>query len=140
MVQFAPERVKFIGSVAEWVARCWVICGCGSLLRSNARICLASVRLVLPVPGVRDRGGTLSGLFDSSPLILSSIEEERKRMRPREGAVFCLSLYASALESPTQYRRYIHTNAERQRSIYHRRDISFVTVEKRRNLARITGV
>jgi hypothetical protein len=31
-------------------------------------------------------------------LILSSIEEERKRMRQREGEVFCLSLYASALK------------------------------------------
>jgi hypothetical protein len=36
--------------------------------------------------------------IDSSPLILSSIDEERKRMRQRECAVFCLSLYASALK------------------------------------------
>jgi hypothetical protein len=36
--------------------------------------------------------------IDSSPLILSSIEEERKRMRRRECEVFYLSLYASALK------------------------------------------
>jgi hypothetical protein len=43
-----------------------------------------------------DRFASASGI-DSSPLILSSIEEERKRMRQRECAVFYLSLYASAL-------------------------------------------
>jgi hypothetical protein len=41
---------------------------------------------------VRYECGLASGI-DSSPLILSSIEEERKRMRQRERQVFCLSLY-----------------------------------------------
>ena len=47
--------------------------------------------------GYLDKCGSASGI-DSSPLILSSIEEERKRMRQRECEVFCLSLYASALK------------------------------------------
>ncbi len=44
-----------------------------------------------------DECGSASGI-DSSALILSSIEEERKRMRPHECEVFCLSLYTSALK------------------------------------------
>jgi hypothetical protein len=44
-----------------------------------------------------DECRSVSGM-DSSPLILFWIEEERKRMRQRERAVFCLSLYASALK------------------------------------------
>lgn len=35
--------------------------------------------------------------IDSSPLILSSIEEERKKIRQRGRAVFCLSVCASVL-------------------------------------------
>jgi hypothetical protein len=41
--------------------------------------------------------GSASGI-DSSPLILSSIEEERNRMQHSEYEVFCLSLYASAFK------------------------------------------
>jgi len=42
-----------------------------------------------------DECGSASGI-DSSALILSSIEEERKRMRLRECEVFYLFLYTSA--------------------------------------------
>jgi hypothetical protein len=44
-----------------------------------------------------DECGSASDI-DSSPLILFSIEEERKRMRQRECDLFCLSLDASALK------------------------------------------
>jgi hypothetical protein len=47
--------------------------------------------------GYLDECGSVSGI-DSSPLILSSVEEERKRMRQREREMFCLSFYASALK------------------------------------------
>jgi hypothetical protein len=49
----------------------------------------------MPGKGLRaylDECESASGI-DSSPLILSSIEEERKRMQHSECEVFCLSLY-----------------------------------------------
>jgi hypothetical protein len=46
--------------------------------------------------GIWKRGSAHA--IDSSPLILSSIEEEKKSMRQRECEVFCLSLYVSALK------------------------------------------
>jgi hypothetical protein len=54
----------------------------------------------MPAKGLRaylDECGPASAI-GSSPLILSSIEEERKRIHHSECEVFCLSLYASALK------------------------------------------
>jgi hypothetical protein len=44
-----------------------------------------------------DECGSAYGI-DSSPLILSSIEEERKKMEHRECDMFCLSLCVSLLK------------------------------------------